>query len=91
MPEEGENTPALQALLPGLFLSSEGTGNLLVVRTLTGSASAVASAIDAEEWPEVLGTVAGDDTILIIHRSKAGRSAVEERLAEVAEAGAQNT
>jgi transcriptional regulator of arginine metabolism len=90
VPEEGENTPPLQTLLPVLYLSTEGTGNLLLLRTLTGSASAVASAIDAEEWPEVLGTVAGDDTILVIHRSKAMRKVVEERLRQIADAGSEN-
>jgi transcriptional regulator of arginine metabolism len=40
--------------------------NLLVVRTSTGSAQPVAVAWDAESWPEVVGTVAGDDTILVI-------------------------
>ncbi len=90
VPEVGENTPPLQTLLPVLYLSTEGTGNLLVLRTLTGSASAVASAIDAEEWPEVLGTVAGDDTILVIHRSKAARRMVEERLQQIADAGSEN-
>lgn len=40
--------------------------NLVVVRTAPGNASTVAKAIDTEAWPEIIGTVAGDDTILIV-------------------------
>ena len=68
LPEEWEHTPPLESLLPTLFVSAEGTGNLLVVRTMTGGAQAVALGIDWEEWPEVLGTLAGDDTILLVLR-----------------------
>ncbi len=40
--------------------------NLLVIRTAAGSAQPVAAALDAEGWPEIVGTVGGDDTILVI-------------------------
>ena len=85
-PEEWEHTPPLETLLPTLFLSAEGAGNLLVVRTMTGGAQAVALAIDWEEWPEVLGTIGGDDTILIILRSPEHTDGVRERLMEIARA-----
>jgi transcriptional regulator of arginine metabolism len=45
--------------------------NLLVIKTATGSAQPVAAAIDGEGWAEMVGTVAGDDTILVISQSKA--------------------
>lgn len=85
LPEEWENTPPLETLLPTLFLNAEGTGNLLVVKTMTGGAQAVALAIDWEEWPEVLGTIAGDDTILIILREAEALPPVRERLEEIAD------
>jgi transcriptional regulator of arginine metabolism len=44
--------------------------NLIVVKTAAGSAQPVASALDAENWPELVGTVGGDDTILVISQSK---------------------
>jgi len=44
--------------------------NLLVVKTATGSAQPVAAVLDAEGWPEIVGTVAGDDTILVISQNK---------------------
>jgi transcriptional regulator of arginine metabolism len=40
--------------------------NLLVLRTPPGSANALAVALDQEEWPEIVGTIAGDDTILVV-------------------------
>lgn len=82
--EEWENAPPLTTLLPLLFLSAEGTGSLLVVRTTYGGAKAVAIAIDSEEWPEVLGTIAGDDTILVVLRTDHDMSVVECRLSELA-------
>ena len=81
-PESWDNAPALNRLLPALFLGAEGTGNLLVVKTLVGGAQAVAEAIDWEEWPEVLGTLAGDDTILLILRDASHLPAVQRRLEE---------
>jgi transcriptional regulator of arginine metabolism len=81
-PEAWDNAPALTRLLPALYLGAEGTGNLLVVKTMVGGAQAVAEAIDWEEWPEVLGTLAGDDTILLILRDAAQLPAVQLRLEE---------
>ena len=85
LPEEWEHTPPLESLLPTLFLSAEGTGNLLVVRTMTGGAQAVALGIDWEEWPEVLGSIAGDDTILLILRDADQTATVRDRIQTIAE------
>jgi len=84
LPEEWESTAPLESLLPTLFLSAEGTGNLLVVKTMKGGAQTVAAGIDWEEWPEVLGTLAGDDTILIVIRDPAQLTAVQARVEETA-------
>lgn len=83
MPEEWENTPPLETLLPTLYVGAEGAGNLLVVKTMTGGAQAVALAIDWEEWPEVLGTLAGDDTILLVLRVPAQIDGVRARLESI--------
>ncbi len=83
-PETWDSTPPLHRLLPTLFVGAEGTGNLLVVKTLAGGAQAVAEAIDWEEWPEVLGTLAGDDTILIILRNPRKLSRVQQRIEDLA-------
>lgn len=72
--------PAFQRLMPALFLSAEGVDHFLVVHTLTGGAQPLAVAIDREEWEEVLGTIAGDDTILVILRSPDHLDTVRARL-----------
>ncbi|HUF50457.1 MAG TPA: arginine repressor [Longimicrobiales bacterium] len=79
-PESWDNAPALTRLLPALYIGAEGTGNLLIVKTMVGGAQAVAEAIDWEEWHEVLGTLAGDDTILLILRDADQLDAVLKRL-----------
>jgi transcriptional regulator of arginine metabolism len=84
LPEEWESTPPLQSLLPSLYVSAAGTGNLLVVRTMTGGAQAVALAIDWEDWPEVLGTIAGDDTILVICRGPDQVPEAQRRIEDIA-------
>jgi transcriptional regulator of arginine metabolism len=64
--------------------SVEGVNNLLVVRTMKGGAQTVAAGIDWEEWPEILGTLAGDDTILIILRDPAQLDDVRNRIESMA-------
>jgi transcriptional regulator of arginine metabolism len=60
------------------------SGNLVVLRTPPGSAHVVGSALDRAGLPGVLGTVAGDDTILVVTASPAGGAAVARRLATLA-------
>ena len=61
-----------------LFIHSEQ--NLLVVKTPPGNAQGVARGIDQADWSEVMGTIAGDDTILIIYHNESQGSRVERRL-----------
>jgi transcriptional regulator of arginine metabolism len=77
-------TPTLARLLPALYLGSDGVQNLLLVKTLTGGAQPIAVAIDWEEWPEIVGTLAGDDTILVILRSPDHLATVSQRLRQLA-------
>ena len=58
-------------ILSESILSVDSAGNLIVSKTITASANAGCEAIDSMKWPEVLGTIAGDNTILIIARSEA--------------------
>ncbi len=83
-PEEWDSTPSLESLLPALFQSADGVDHLLVVRTMKGGAQTVAAALDWEEWPEVLGTLAGDDTILIILRNPAALADIRTRIEKMA-------
>jgi len=84
LPEEWESTPTLESLLPTLFLSADGVDHLLVVHTMKGGAQTVAAAIDWQEWSEVLGTLAGDDTILIVLRDGEQLESVRERIERLA-------
>ncbi|CAN5743789.1 arginine repressor ArgR [soil metagenome] len=58
--------PGIQEVLRGFGLEVRKALNLLVLVTTTGGAQPVAAGIDYEDWPEVVGTIAGDDTVLII-------------------------
>ena len=51
--------------------SINASGNIIVIKTLTGSANSACEAVDALRWPEVLGSVAGDNTIMVIARENA--------------------
>jgi transcriptional regulator of arginine metabolism len=83
----GEAIPSLEALLPQLFSSIDGVGELIVLHTLTSGAQPISEAIDAAGWREVLGTVAGENTILIICRSAQARKSVTQRLGALARGG----
>jgi transcriptional regulator of arginine metabolism len=54
--------------------------NLVVLKTMPGHANSVAVALDREQWPEVIGTIAGDDTILVITPDGPTGEAIQERL-----------
>lgn len=58
--------PPASRLVREFVLDIRPAQNLLVVKTAVGSAQPVAAALDGEDWPEVIGSVAGDDTILIV-------------------------
>lgn len=63
---EDDDMPSVDSVFADFALSVRQAINQLVVRTTTGGAQPVAASLDQEELPEVLGTIAGDDTILII-------------------------
>jgi transcriptional regulator of arginine metabolism len=86
LPEDGaEHRDRLARLGPELLLSAEASANLVVLRTPAGGAQLLASAIDHAGWPSILGTVAGDDTVLVITRDPAGGHEIAEALLRVAE------
>jgi transcriptional regulator of arginine metabolism len=58
--------PSLATLAAEFLLDVRLAQNLVVLKTSPGNANSVAVALDDEEWPEVVGTLAGDDTILVI-------------------------
>ena len=83
--EEGRAT--LASIFPQLFARLDFTGNLIVVRTVVAGAQPIAEAIDNEGNPDVLGTISGENTILIICRSDSARERVAKRLLSLAQKG----
>ncbi|MGH9424488.1 MAG: arginine repressor [Thermoanaerobaculia bacterium] len=79
-----ESRVALETLLPQLFLRIDGVSEMIVLRTVPGGAQPIAAALDGESWPDILGTIGGDDTILIVCRSGLARDRVVRRLKALA-------
>lgn len=82
-----DSSPALDATLAQFLASIDGVSELIVLHTLPGGAQPVAEAIDAEAWPEILGTIGGENTILVVCRSSDARIDVMRRLRELAARG----
>jgi transcriptional regulator of arginine metabolism len=74
----------LSRLCAELLVSAEASANVVVVRTPPGAAQFFASAMDKAELPDVLGTIAGDDTLLVISTRPKGGSAVARKLIALA-------
>ncbi|MGN0762864.1 MAG: arginine repressor [Aristaeellaceae bacterium] len=70
-------------MLAESLLSVAASNNLIVVKTLSGSANVAAEALDSLHWPEILGTLAGDNTILLIIRTEAEAPDVVRRIQEM--------
>lgn len=99
IPEEGlpPLRPAAQAparllrLLRELVTGTDHSGNLVVLRTPPGAAQFLASALDRSGLPEVVGTIAGDDTILVVARESVGGEGLAARLAAWADTSEGST
>ena len=70
----------LTRLCSEVLVSAEASANLVVARTPPGAAQFFASAIDKVGWPALLGTIAGDDTVMLITRDPAGGQAMADTL-----------
>ena len=76
--EKGMNDRFIRILAESV-VSMECVNNMMVIKTLSASAAAAAEAVDSMKWSEVLGTIAGDNTILIIGRSQEAIETVQAR------------
>lgn len=65
----------------------EPVGNFLVIKTTPGNAPAFCVVLDRQRWPEIVGTIAGDDTILVIARNGTDIASVVEKLSPSVEEG----
>jgi transcriptional regulator of arginine metabolism len=82
---EEEPGPQFSLLAAEFLLDVLRAQNMVVLKTSPGHANSVAVALDGEKWPEVVGTLAGDDTILVITADNPTAESVQEKLLELLE------
>jgi transcriptional regulator of arginine metabolism len=75
--------PPVSRLVREFVLEVRAAQNLLVIKTTVGSAQPVAAALDGEDWSEVVGTIAGDDTILIVSPDNKAAQKLAARVEEM--------
>ncbi|MFC5713308.1 transcriptional regulator AhrC/ArgR [Thalassorhabdus alkalitolerans] len=73
----------LRRALVDSFVSIDHAENMIVMKTLPGNADAIGILIDNLDWPEVMGTICGDDTILLICREKEQTSHISDRFLDM--------
>ncbi|WP_027093755.1 transcriptional regulator AhrC/ArgR [Cohnella thermotolerans] len=85
MPQDQRYNPAmkLRRALVDHFVNAEAADNLVVVKCLPGTANTIASLIDGMDWPEIMGSISGDDTTLLICRSKEQGAQLVEKIHEM--------
>jgi transcriptional regulator of arginine metabolism len=88
-PQAAPQAARLARVAGELLVTAEASGNLVVCRTPAGAAQLLASAIDHAGWPSILGTVGGDDTVLVISRDPDGGADVADSLLRLAERRSQ--
>lgn len=77
---EDDSPPSVAEMIESFGLRVRQAANQVVVRTVMGGAQPLAASLDYEEWPEVVGTIAGDDTVLVICPDTRRASEAEARL-----------
>ncbi|MGA8224525.1 MAG: hypothetical protein WB780_22965 [Candidatus Acidiferrales bacterium] len=81
--EEAAPLPTLARALKEFLLDIRPAQNMLVLKTPPGGAQPLAAALDSERWKEIAGSLAGDDTVLIITPSRNARAAIQKRIEEM--------
>ncbi len=76
--------PSVMHLVRQFVVEIREAQNLLVIKTRVGSAQPLAAGLDASQWPEVVGTVAGDDTVLVIATDRKKAKALARRIRDLA-------
>ena len=86
-PEDGGMTEKYMRVLRDGYVSMDMAQNILVIKTVSGMAMAVAAAIDAMQWKEVVGCIAGDDTIMCAIRTVEYTTCVMDKIRKIATRG----
>ena len=82
--KEASGEDRLRRLLSDVPVEFRVANPLLIIRTLPGSAHAVAAALDRTRWPEIMGSIAGDDTVFVATADRASLLRLRDRLAALA-------
>jgi transcriptional regulator of arginine metabolism len=82
---EDDAPPSVREMLESFGMRVQHAMNQVIVRTVMGGAQPVAAALDYAEWPDVLGTIAGDDTVLVICPDQRRAGEVEARMRKILE------
>jgi transcriptional regulator of arginine metabolism len=80
LPEDADGSAALRRALSEFLFDIRPAENLLVLKTPPGGAQPLAAAVDASKSPEIAGTIAGDDTVLIITSDRKSRESLQKRI-----------
>jgi transcriptional regulator of arginine metabolism len=80
LPEESNGLPSLARALGEFLQDIRPAENLLVLKTPPSGAQPLAAAVDASKFPEIAGTIAGDDTVLIITPNKRTRESLQKKI-----------
>lgn len=72
--------PGVETIMAEFLLEARAAQNLLVLKTSPGHANSIAIALDQEDWPEVVGTLAGDDTVLVVAPDAITAATLRKRL-----------
>ncbi len=87
LPDEEPVLPRAERMLEqevrDFLIGYERTGNLVILKTTSGNAQGLAAALDRMRWKEVLGTVAGDDTILVISKTAGNARKALDKIKEI--------
>ena len=81
--DDASPLPTLARALKEFLLDIRPAQNMLILKTPPGGAQPLAAAVDSEHWKEVAGTLAGDDTVLIIPTSRTACNTVQKRVEEM--------
>jgi transcriptional regulator of arginine metabolism len=85
VPPDPEPTARLVRVAQEVLVGVDHSGNIVILRTPPGGAQYLASAIDRSAWPQIIGTVAGDDTVLLVTRAPDGGASVAGALLNLVE------
>jgi transcriptional regulator of arginine metabolism len=77
-PPATDTATRLARVASDVLISVDHSANIVVLRTPPGAAQYLASAVDRSDWPDVIGTVAGDDTVLLVTRDPDGGAAIAD-------------